>query len=59
MTFLDENGESKIGGFDGSIVGVGGQQEVFWLEVSMHDAHEVADMNDVHDLPHHRRRLTL
>jgi len=25
----------------------------------MHDAHEVADMNHIHDLPHHCRRLTL
>jgi hypothetical protein len=58
-TFFDEDREAEIDGLERRVVGAAGEQEVLRLEVTVHDPHEVADVDDGDDVAAHGGGLAL
>nr|GMC53470.1 hypothetical protein Iba_chr01dCG6910 [Ipomoea batatas] len=46
--------EAKISGLQGSIFGFIRQQEILWLKISVHHAHKMANVHDIHNRPTQR-----
>lgn len=59
MTFFNEDGQSKIGGFERCLRILISKQEIFRLKVPMHDPHKMTSMNHVDNLSKYRSSFTL
>lgn len=59
LTIFNENGESEIRGFDLRQIITGCHEEILWFEISMHDAHEMTDMDYVDYLSTNPRSFLL
>jgi hypothetical protein len=59
LTWLEVHREPKVGGLEGCILGLVGQQEVLGLQVPVHDAQGVASLDHPHNRAQRGRRLLL
>ena len=50
LTWLEEHGETKVGGLEGRALVLAEEQEILGLEVPVHHSHGVAVMDHRHDL---------
>lgn len=48
-TLFNEDRETKISSLEGGVVVLGREQEILGLEIAVHDAHEVANVDNVDD----------
>lgn len=59
LTIFNENGQSEIRGFDLRHIITGGHEEILRFEISMHDAHEMTDVNYIDYLSTNPRSFLL